>query len=349
MKILPTLAVVFTFVHGPLLAQDSTDPVIRPVKTQMLEASELSFERQFFGQVVARQTVDFAFQVGGQIVDFPVLEGETVPRGGLIAQLDQETFQLSLDQARLQKEQADRTVARLGQLSGNSVSQVARDDAETQAALTAIAVRNAEYAIDHASLYAPFDALVATRNVPNFATISAGTPVVRLHDMSELRVDIDVPEILFQRAGREPNVEIWADFPVTDQLYPLEIREYNAESSAIGQTFRITFGMEPPKDLVVLPGSSVTVHVRIQGGPTGIIVPTSALAPQSDGTVMAFVFVEDANDQGHVEARKVTVSPTPDGQFAVQDGLNIGDEIIIAGVQLLSDGAIVRRFAGFAN
>ena len=33
--------------------------------------------RQFFGQIVASQTVDLAFQVGGQIVEIPVLEGYT--------------------------------------------------------------------------------------------------------------------------------------------------------------------------------------------------------------------------------------------------------------------------------
>ncbi|MEM9794652.1 MAG: efflux RND transporter periplasmic adaptor subunit, partial [Pseudomonadota bacterium] len=46
--------------------------------------------RQFFGLVVARQTVDLAFQVSGQIVEFPAIEGESIPKGGLIALLDLE-------------------------------------------------------------------------------------------------------------------------------------------------------------------------------------------------------------------------------------------------------------------
>ena len=41
---------------------------------------------------------------------------------------------------------------------------------------------------DKASLEAPFEAMVAERLVANFTTISAGTPIARLHDMSALQV-----------------------------------------------------------------------------------------------------------------------------------------------------------------
>ena len=103
----------------------------------------------------------------------------------MIAELDLVPFQLSLEQAQLQKEHADRTLERYEKLSGETVSQVSIDDAKTQAELAGVAVRNAEYSLQHATLTAPFDALVAVRNVANFTTISAGTSVVRLPQDSE--------------------------------------------------------------------------------------------------------------------------------------------------------------------
>jgi len=116
-----------------------------------------------------------------------------INKGAVIARLDLEPFQLSLDQARVQKEQADRTLERLRQLQGNAVSQVTVDDAETQAKLAELSVRNAERSLRDAQLIAPFDALVASRYVANFSSISPGVQIARLHDMSELRVEIDVP------------------------------------------------------------------------------------------------------------------------------------------------------------
>ena len=203
--------------------------------------------------MTAKQTVDLAFQTAGQIVKFPAIEGRIVPAGDMIAQLDLEPFKLSLEQARLQWDRARRRAERLKKLEGKTVSQVSVEDATTEAGLAKIALRNAEYSLKHATLHAPFDALVARRSVARFTTVNAGTPVARLHDMSEIRIEIEVPEVLFQRAGRDPDVTIAARFPAGKTLFPVEVREFNAETSRIGQTFRVTLGMAPPEGLNILP------------------------------------------------------------------------------------------------
>lgn len=329
----------------PATAQDTP----RPVKLITVSAENAGVTRQFFGQVVARQTVDLAFQVGGQITDFPVIEGQFIASGSLVAQLDLEPFHLQLAQANLQFEQAERTLERFNQLTGTAVSKVAADDAETQRGLAQIAVRNAENALGHATLAAPFDALVAARNVANFTTVGAGTPIVRLHDMSDLRIEIDVPEVLFQRAGQDADVQLFARFPVSDTLYPLGIREFDAEASAVGQTFRLTLGLDRPDGLNLLPGSSVTVLATLGTSNTDIIVPTTALRIANDGTVQAMIFTATDGDQGRVSIRPVEVTPNRDGKFIVTAGLEDGDEIVVTGVNGLSDGQLVRRFAGFAD
>ncbi len=348
MKLIP-LALALITLAAPSFSQDEASGV-RPVKLTVASLQTHKLTRHFYGQVVAKQSVDLAFQIGGQIVEFPVVEGSEVPKDGLIAKLDTEPFELEYDQAVLQKEQADRNLARLSALRGNTVSQVAVDDAETQARLSLIAVRNAEYALEHATLSAPFDALIATRNMANFTTISAGTPVVRLHDMSELRIDIDVPELLFQRASENTDVEFVAIFPASDKEYPLMLREYNAEASNIGQTFRITLGMALPDGLQVLPGSSVTVRARANSvGTIGMPVPTTALVTRPDNSVAVMVFTPAGAQTGVVTLTPVTVKPTDDGKFIVTSGLEDQSEIVATGVHKLADGQSVRRFSGFAN
>ncbi|GGE62257.1 efflux RND transporter periplasmic adaptor subunit [Actibacterium pelagium] len=325
------------------------DGAVRPVKLMTVEERAKGVTRQFFGQVVARETVDLAFQVGGQIEQFPVIEGQQIAAGALIAQLDLEPFELQLDQANLQLDQAERTLARLSQLSGTAVSRVAADDAETQVGLSRIAVRNAEYSMEHATLHAPFDALVAARNVATFTTVAAGTPIVRLHDMSDLRIEIDVPEILFQRAGENADVTLMAKFPVRDELYPLKIREFDAEASAVGQTFRLTLGMDRPAGLSVLPGSSVTVLATLADEGALPIIPVTAMQIANDGSVHVMVFEATSAEEGTVSRREITVEPDRDGVFQLVSGLNIGDEIVMTGANALSDGQAVRRFTGFAD
>lgn len=322
---------------------------IRLAKIIAVQSQDSAVTRQFFGHVVAKETVDLAFQVGGQIVELPLIEGERIATGTTVAQLDLEPFELALDQARVQRNQAERTVERLQKLQGSTVSQVSVDDAETSLQLAEIAVRNAERELNNATLLAPFDALIAARSVANFSTIAAGTPIARLHDMSELRIEIDVPEVLFQRAGTDPDIGLWAQFPTDEKRYPVTPREFNAETSQVGQTYQITLGMAPPEDQTILPGSSVTVYATLNGGSSDIIIPASAVSTENDGSTNVMVFTPTGADEGTVVRRPVTVEPTIRGDVRVTEGLAQGEEIVASGASQLADGDRVKRFSGFSN
>ncbi|MGP6088597.1 efflux RND transporter periplasmic adaptor subunit [Antarctobacter jejuensis] len=345
MRFLPRFLLLLIIATTPASAQD----VPRPVKVMSLEKGDGVMRRHFFGTVVARQTVDLAFQVSGQLNRFPVLEGEPVAKDALIAQLDLESFQRTLDQAKLQKEQADRSLNRLKQLSRATVSEASLEDAQTAADLAEIAVGDAQYALDRATLRAPFDGLVATRNVANFTTVQAGTAIVRLHDISEWRVEIEVPEVLFRRAGKDPDMKIFGTFTGSDRQIPLEVREFRAEASAVGQTFKITLAMLEEPGEGVLPGSSITVTADLKLSADRIEVPASAVVIDPDGTTALMVFEPGDADAGVARRREVTIEAGPDGEFLLADLLEPGIEVIVAGAGMLSDGQAVRRFKGFSE
>ena len=346
MPVLAGPALLVAGITAPAAVQ--AEEVLKPVKLMTTQSGTRLLERQFFGQVAAKQTVDLAFQVPGQVMRFPVAEGYIVPQGQLIAELDLEPFELNLEQARLQKEQADRTVSRLEQLKG-TVSAVSIEDAHTQAGLAQVALRNAEYELRHATLNAPFEALVSTREVENFTTVAAGAPIVRLHDMSELHIEVDVPEVLFQRADRGDNVETIAIFPGSDESFPLQILEFTAEASNIGQTFRVTFSMLPPEGRQILPGASASVRVKVDTGEQGILVPSTAIVTTPEGDTGVMVFTPKGGETGEVTWVKVELVATQHGDFAISSGLQGGEEIVSTGGSALIDGQKVRRFSGFTN
>jgi len=277
------LCLLHTFA-SPASAQD-----LAVAKIETAAPLDDSTKREFYGRVVALETVDLALQVGGQIIEFPVREGTVIERGTLIAALDLVPFELSLSQAQAQFDQAQRTLERLEKLTRSAVSQATVDDARTNFDLTKIALESAERSLRQGRLLAPFDALVSSRLVANRTTTGAGVPIVRLHDMSEIRIEISVPEVLFQSAGRDPDVELYAKFPASDERFPLELREYNAETASVGQTYTITLGMAPPEDLIVLPGSSALVEAWLGSDQPNLTIPRSALVFAADGTPQAWV------------------------------------------------------------
>ncbi len=332
----------------PLVAQ--AQDLIRPVKLITVAPTEAALERRFFGQIVARQTVDLAFQVSGQIESFPIIEGNDIAKGDLIAQLDLVPFELAHNQAQVQLDQARRDVERLDTLGrNNTVSQVTIDDAHTALRLSEISLKTTDTALEHATLMAPFDGIVATRNVANFTTVAAGTPVARLHDMSELRVDIDVPEVLFTRARDGEDVEIYATLPGSDVQFPLELREFNAETSSVGQTYTLTLGMTPPEEPQLLPGASVTVVASQKLPDQQILLPSQAVQIGPDGSTYVYVFTPTGADEGTLTKTKVALNADDRGFLALIGGVDPDAEIVAAGLSSLSDGQTVRRFAGFNN
>jgi RND family efflux transporter MFP subunit len=279
------------------------------------------------------------------MIEFPAIEGAIIEAGALVAKLDQEPFQLALDRAIASQEKSQRDLKRLQRLKANA-SQAQVDGASTALVLADLAVRDARLALQRSTLNAPFAALVANRITANYSTVGAGTPIARLHDMSELHIEIEVPEVLVQQLGDNPNVELTATFPASDQTFALSFREVIAEASRIGQTFTVTLGMSPPDDLLLLPGATATVRATLMDQATGMIVPASAIHTAASGDVSVMRFVQ-ADNGATVVMTPVEIELNHNGAVQITSGLESGSEIVAAGVNSLRDGQAVRRFESF--
>ncbi|MHA6326365.1 efflux RND transporter periplasmic adaptor subunit [Roseivivax sp. CAU 1753] len=338
--------------HAQDGADAAPDAVLRPAKLMMLDPEQAMLKREFFGRVTARETVDLAFQVGGQIERLAVTEGDTYPAGTLLAELDLAPFQRNVAQAQVNLTKAQRDLDRLNELSRANVAEVQVQDTETQRDLAEIALETARDQLADATLKAPFDALVVRRLVRTYSTVTAGTPVIRISDMSEVRVDIDVPEILFRRAQSNADVTFLASLPESPTAYPLDVREFEAETADVAQTFRVTLAFRDRPDAFVLPGASVTVTAEARrGDEMQVVLPETALvyAPDRSTNVMVFEPSGDDPDVGTVRQTPVEIAIRDDGRVILLDGPGASTEIVRAGAAMLRDGQRVRRFTSIGE
>ncbi|GAB1400542.1 efflux RND transporter periplasmic adaptor subunit [Aminivibrio sp.] len=89
----------------------------RPVKTIVVPAAGSAGERVFPGKVLATQKVNLAFRVSGQLVELPVVKGERVEPGALLARLDPRDFEVQLANA---KSELGNARARLGAMKAGA-------------------------------------------------------------------------------------------------------------------------------------------------------------------------------------------------------------------------------------
>ncbi|GAA0771671.1 efflux RND transporter periplasmic adaptor subunit [Roseibium denhamense] len=318
----------------------------RPAKIFTVTDQIGFLERRFAGRVAAVQTVDLSFQVPGRLVELPVLESQQVSKGDLIAKLDTTDYDRALREASLDADQAKRELDRLETLrQRNVISQSSYDEQKNTYDLAVEALSEARQNLQYTELRAPFDGIVSLRLVENFTTVSVGTPIVQMHDISEVQVDINVAEALFGRVTESEVVSIEAKFPAYgDKLFPLSYREHSSRVDEVTQTYRITLAMPREEAEQLFPGMTASVVVKFlpEGLELGeqLLVPSSAIAVDGDGNSFVWTFDEAS---GEVTKQIVEVGTVMGDFMPVRAGLEKGDEIVSAGVAYLSDGQAVRR------
>jgi len=327
---------------------DEGQPVLPAfVKTTTVPVPQSTITREFFGRIVARETVDVSFEVPGYLSLLNATEGTIVEQGTVVASLDLDGFERGVERAEISLAQAERNLDRARTLTERRISSaVAEQDAETARDLAEVQLKEAREALEDATLEAPFDALVAERKAPLFSTVDVGQPIVQLHDMSEIRVEFDLPERIFNLIGGPADKDYRVSVPGIAEPLPVKFVEYAAATGAIGQTYMVTLAFNGAREAErLIPGTSVTITAAIEVPGMRPTLPASAIFIEPDRS--ASVFVVDGDDEAGLVARKTRVEVSSTGGTAIAvTGIEPGTEIVEVGVQLLRDGQAVQRFAG---
>lgn len=345
MKPLAALLPVAAFIAACSAPPPEAEAPVRAARIELVRPAESAAVREFVGRVEARLTVDLAFQVGGRLSDFPISEGEVIAEGAVVARLETQDFERAQREARVQLQQARQNLERQQTLHTRGIaSDAALEDAQTAYDLRAVALDNARQNLEYATITAPFEGLVSRRLVDNFSTVSAGQPVARLQDVSELRVAIQVPESVLGLVDQDAARDTTARFPfLPDQSFPLEYRELVAEPDQASQTYTALFAL--PADLPgnILPGMTANVRIIVEPGAEAdleaVHAPVSALSSAPDGGFVVFVYDPSS---GEVASRRVGVGPVSGETVLIETGLDAGEQIVTAGVTALHDGMRVR-------
>lgn len=336
-----------------LLVACNNDPppepeIIRTVRVETVTDSEILAQRRFVGRVDALETVDLSFQVAGRLNALPVQQGNLVKKGQLIAALDPTDYQLAEREAAAQFEFAKLDVERKRNLAATeTIPKAMLDDAETTYKLRRIALDNARNNLAYTRITAPFDALVTRRLLDNHTRIGPNQPVVRIQDVSTLRVKINVPEDLIKYLGVADRLKIEAVFPgKTGKRLPLRYLEHATEADAVAQTYEVTLALQSTADLTILPGMTVSVEIDspFTNGSREITIPVSAIDTDTEGQTRVWLFDPNAET---VSPHRIEVGAALAKRVPVLSGLNRGEHIVTAGGHLLHDGMKVRRFTGF--
>ncbi len=325
------------------LVEDTPAP---PVTVRVVEAAPAAAidRRSFVGRIEARRTVDLTFQVAGELLAVTVVEGDTAAQGTLLAALDPTDFELALERAEAELELARADFQRSRDLfQRGAVPEARRDQDRAAFRLADVARDRAARDLEHTRMSAPFEALVARRLVDEHSYLTPDGPVLRVHDVTEMRVVISVPEdlVALVRARGDVTAEAYLT-AAPDVAFPLALREFAAEADGVAQSYDVTFAIDGPLDPRVLPGMTANVIVAVGGAGTNGVVEVPLAAIDTNGADGFRVWVIDPESQ-EAQPRAVTLGLPGDATATVLSGLEPGERIVAAGVAKLSPGQTVTQ------
>ena len=328
---------------------------ITPVIVMTVGAGQTAALRTLPGIVTPRYAADLGFQVAGRIQKRMVDVGSRVRQGQALVMLNAADYAqgvlVAQDQvagARAEREQslADarrfKTLADRGLISQAGMgSQQARADA-AQARLDQ-ATRQLELArnrMTYTTLVAPFDGIVTALNAEVGQVLSEGMPAVSVARDDTLEVSVETPEDM---SLSDASPDITFDGRLTGQssiALKLKLREVAPATTAPLRTFRAKFTILDPKriqrELRIGESAEVALaHPLSNRG--GVQLPAAALI--SNGQNVAVWCVEAGRNT--LRRQAVTVKSTTDDGVLV-DGLEVGQRVVIAGTDKLSNAQLVR-------
>ena len=366
-----------------------------PVKVQVLAPEEIVVSTRFSGSVEPMQTTDLAFKLPGTVsrlyrppgLDRDVQVGDTLTKGTVIAELDEgdlrrakagaaaRVAQLEARTATAKEnlEIATRNFERYANAVRGSVSQEARDNADSKRITAAGELETAEHALaeariqlDQASddyvnrqLIVPFDhATVAEKHIEPGERKAAHELAFRLIDISTVHINFGVPDTMIGKPAIDmaavQRVFLGQKLPITADAFEgrtltATVTKIAPEADAKTRTFLTQLSINnqeiAPGQPLLRPGMIVSVRVGGQLDRKVMLLPMAAIHQgASPDELMVYELVEDGGRQ-IVRARKVSLGGVYNNQVEVlPEGSQVqaSSKIVITTAERLADGLVVR-------
>jgi membrane fusion protein (multidrug efflux system) len=330
------------------LAASPTEPERVAVQTVVAEQRPVARTLRLTGTLLANQETRLASDGTGKVLATYVERGDRVLRGQALARLDAraqafQNIEAEAQTAALDAQARTETLdcARAERLfSAGAISASERDrylgacTSQSHSARAARARANlSAKALGDSIIRAPFDGVVAERNISVGEFVAAGASVATVVDASRLRLELQVPEAALAavRDGGEVEFSVAA--------YP--DRSFRGRISHVGPVVRrqsrdqLVEASVDNEDGALRPGMFAVARLSV-GSDDLPIVPASAVGGSAESPR---VFVVNGD---RVEERVVLARAQSEGEIALAKGVNPGERVVAPLTDAVRDGVRVR-------
>ncbi|MCA0244787.1 MAG: efflux RND transporter periplasmic adaptor subunit [Proteobacteria bacterium] len=331
---------------------------VRSVRILTVAPASAGGTQDYAAEIRARTEVRLAFRVGGKMASRNAEVGQRVKAGDVLARLDPQDLQLS--------RQAAAAAVRAAQVSHElnladykrfkdlrdqgfiSSAELDRREAALKGAAATLEQARAQASVQgnqaaYTTLVATAPGIVVAVEAEPGAVLAAGTPVLRLALDGPRDVVFAVPEdaLAGLRAwvGKPGavSVRLWG----SDERLTATVRELAAAADPVTRTFQVKADLQAASPVQVQLGRTATASIELPPVAGVALLPLTAIKEHQGGSA---VWVLDAAKQV-VRTRPVRLGGAQGNQVIVLAGLQPGEQVVTAGVHVLTEGQAVKPAA----
>ncbi|PKF49835.1 efflux RND transporter periplasmic adaptor subunit [Enterovibrio nigricans] len=311
---------------------------VYPVTVQKLAPTVWPQGIQAIGFIEPNQGVNVSNEVSGIVTAINFENGASIESGAVLVNLDSSVQQADLKAQQVQLPSARDDYLRLQKLyKERSVSEQSLESAQSKYQAMQANIESLQATIAQREIKAPFTGQLGIRNVNLGQYVSAGTDIVRLDDLSSMRVRFSIPQADIGK------ISIAQPISLTVEAFPG--REYKGKINAIepvvnNQTGLVAVQAELPNDDRSLRGGMFAdVNIALTNLDKQFVVPQTAIVFALYGNS---IFVVDKKDN-ETRVKQVTVDVLArSGNNALISGdLKFDEDVVTTGILNLGNSTEV--------
>ena len=306
-----------------------------PVSIVDIERGTISSYVTSTANLVAEDEVKVLAEAEGLVAELLVEEGDFVDRGQLLAALVRDDEKIAHDKAMVRTANAKTVYDRAQRLDAEGL--ITKEELEKSTMEYRIAeqeLAEAEWMLDKTEIRAPFSGRITERILRRGQHVRLGDELFVVTDFDPLIARIYLPEsdIIGLEQDRSVRITLKAN---EDVSFDGRIRHISSVVDTGTGTVKVTVeAISPPAS--VRPGGFVTIDIVRETRPTAVLLPRVAVIRELQDT---HVFVVNGDV---AERRVISLGMEEDEHMEVLEGLEAGDQVIVAGQGGLKDGAKIR-------
>lgn len=289
------------------------------------------------GNVVAENTVLVSPQTGGVILTLPVVAGQSVSKGQLIATLDNNILKESVEEVRQQLSLAKTIFTKQKALWDQQIGtevQFLSAKSNMESLEKRIVTLKAQLGLSRVT--APISGTIELVRQKAGEMGAPGVPIVQIVNLGNLKISAKIADSYVGTVKQGDEISI--KFPDLNKELKARISLVSKIVNPLTRTFDIEARI-PNTGGELKPNLLAVININDTSKKNAIVISENIIQKTEKGDLV-YVAVEE-NGKKVARARQVTIGLTYNGQAEITSGLKAGESIIVQGFQDLVDGTAI--------